>query len=156
MAWEYKREERKFEVLKEGRYRVRIKSAEKAISKTSGNDMLVIQLEVSGSTKVLYHYIVFMPDREEVTNRMLTQFFDSFSGIPEGDFNMNNWIGKVGAVMIKHEEYNGNMKERISYFISADKQDDLPPWQNADGSVPRPDGWLEIPTGSDAEEELPF
>ena len=155
MAWEYKREEQHFEPLPEGKYRVRIKSAEKAVSK-SGKDMLVVQLEVSGSTKVLYHYIVFMPDRAEMTNRMLTQFFDSFKDIPEGDFNMNNWIGKVGAVMIKHEEYNGSTRERISYFISADKQDDLPPWKNTDGSIAGADGWLELPTGSDASDDVPF
>jgi hypothetical protein len=46
-----------------------------------------------------------------------------------GDFDLSHWIGKVGACMIKHEEYNGEKRERISYFIKADKQDDLPPWQ---------------------------
>ena len=116
--------------------------------------MLVLQLEVSGSTKILYHYIVFMPDKAEITNRMLTQFFDSFKDITEGDFNMNNWIGKVGAVMLKHEEYNGNMRERISYFISADKQSDLPPWQNPDGTKVDVDGFMEVTT--DALEGLPF
>ena len=46
MAWEFKREERQFEVVPEGRYRIRIKSAEKAMSK-NGNDMLVLQFDVS-------------------------------------------------------------------------------------------------------------
>jgi len=136
MAWEYKREERKFEVLPEGKYRVRIKEADKAISK-KGNDMLVIQLNVSGSAKVLYHYIVFMDDRPEITNQKLTEFFDSFKDIPEGDFNMANWIGKVGACVIKHEEYNGEQRERISYFIRADKQGDLPPWKEVSGNAPK-------------------
>ena len=40
MAWEYKREEQKFQTLPEGKYRIRIKSVDKAISKSSGNDML--------------------------------------------------------------------------------------------------------------------
>lgn len=155
MAWSYQREERQFPVLPEGKYRVRIKSADKAVSQ-KGNDMLVLQLEVSGSSTILFHYIVFMDDRPEITNRMLTQFFDSFSGIPEGDFNMTNWVGKVGAVKTKLEEYDGQMRAKISYFISADKQDDLPAWQNPDGSIPRADGWLEVPSGADAEEDLPF
>jgi hypothetical protein len=30
--------------------------------------------------------------------------------------------------MIKHREYNGKKTEDVSYFIKADKQDDLPPW----------------------------
>lgn len=152
MAWNYQREERKFEALPEGKYRVRIKEADKAVSK-SGNDMLALQLEVSGSTKILYHYIVFISDRPEITNRMLTQFFDSFKDIEEGDFNMNNWIGKVGAVMLKHEEYNGEKRERISYFISADKQGDLPAWQNPDGTKVDADGFMEV---SDGLSDLPF
>ena len=155
MAWNYSREETRFELLPEGKYRVRIKSAEKAVS-SKGNDMLILQLEVSGSTRVLFHYIVFLTDRPEITNRMLTQFFDSFKDIPEGDFDMSHWIGKVGAVKIKHEEYNDDMREKINYFISADKQDDLPPWKNPDGSIPNKDGWFEIPAGSDAEDDLPF
>lgn len=153
MSWNYQREERKFETLPEGKYRVRVKSAEKAVS-SKGNDMLVLQFEVSGSTKILYHYIVFMPDKAEITNRMLTQFFDSFKDIEEGDFNMNNWIGKVGAVMLKHEEYNGEKRERISYFISADKQGDLPAWQNPDGTKVDADGFMDV--AADALEGLPF
>lgn len=153
MSWNYQREETHFEPLPEGKYRVRIKSADKAKS-SKGNDMLVLQFEVSGNKKILYHYIVFMPDKAEVTNRMLTQFFDSFKDIPEGDFNMTNWIGKVGAVMIKHEEYNGNMRERISYFISADKQDDLPAWVNPDGSVVDSNGFISFPDA--VNDDAPF
>lgn len=128
MDWNFKREESIFAPLPEGRYRIRVKDVEKARSR-NGNDMLVIQFNVSGSMKILYHYIVFMPERPEMTNRMLTQFFDSFKDIAMGDFELSHWIGKVGACMIRHEEYNGEKRERISYFISADKQDDLPPWQ---------------------------
>ena len=159
MAWSYQREETQFAPLPEGKYRIRIKSADKAISK-NGNDMLVLQFEVSGSTKILYHYIVFMVDKPDITNRLLTQFFDSFKDIPEGDFNMANWIGKVGACKIKHEEYNGEARERISYFISADKQDDLPPWRNPDGKAPSgtgvsdSHGFYQAPAGTD--DDLPF
>lgn len=132
MSWSYKREERTgFETdIAEGKHRIRIASAEKAVSK-NGNDMLALQFEVSGCTSVLYHYIVFMTDKPEITNRMLTQFFDSFKDIPEGDFNTANWIGKVGACNVKHEEYNGNTNAKIGYFIPADKQDDLPAWVDA-------------------------
>lgn len=133
MAWEYKREERKFETLPEGNYRIRIKDADKATSK-AGRDMLSLQFEVSGSNTILYHYIVFLDDKPEITNRMLTQFFDSFKDIPEGDFNMRNWIGKVGACKVKHEEYNGNINAKVHYFIAANKQGDLPPWKEPEGN----------------------
>lgn len=128
MAWDYQREEQHFEPLPEGRYRIRVRSVEKAMS-SKGNDMLVFQFDVSGSNKVIYYYLVFMADRPEITNGKLTQFFDSFKDIADGDFNTANWVGKVGACMIKHEEYQGEKRERISYFIKADKQGDLPPWK---------------------------
>lgn len=160
MAWEFKREETEFEVLPEGQYRISIKSAEKAISK-SGNDMLALQFEVSGSNTILYHYIVFMNDRPEITNRMLTQFFDSFKDIPEGDFNMQNWIGKVGACKVKHDEYNGKETAKVSYFIHKDKQDDLPPWKEPSNTEEgkrlydtSADGFIDVPKG--IEGDLPF
>lgn len=154
MSWSYKREERKFPTLPEGNYRIRIKSADKAQSK-SGNDMLTLQFDVSGSSVTVYHYIVFLDDKPEITNRMLTQFFDSFKDIPEGDFNMQNWIGKVGAAKIKNEEYNGNTNSKISYFISKDKQAGLPEWREADGSTPPKvdeNGFMQVGDG----EKLPF
>lgn len=133
MAWEFKREETtQFAVIPEGQYRIRIKSAEKAQSK-SGNDMLALQFDVSGQNNLLYHYIVFLQDRPEITNRMLTQFFDSFKDIAEGDFTLANWVGKVGACKVKHDEYNGRTSAKVSYFIKADKQGDLPPWQEPKG-----------------------
>lgn len=134
MAWNYQREETSFAPLPEGKYRIRIKAIEKATS-NKGNEMLVFQFEVSGSSKVIYHYITFLPNNPSVTNGQLTQFFDSFKDIKDGDFNILNWIGKVGAAKIKHEEYNGETRERISYFIKADKQSDLPPWQEDRNSV---------------------
>ena len=161
MAWKYTREESTgFEVLPEGQYRIRIKSADKAVSK-SGNDMLALQFDVSGSNAVLYHYIVFMSDRPEITNRMLTQFFDSFKGIPEGDFNMKNWIGQVGACKVKHEDYNGNPQAKIHYFIHKDKQGDLPAWiepkKNTDDTPASAGGGAAFTTEDvEDDDKLPF
>ena len=155
MAWSYKREESQFEQVPVGKHRIRIKSAEKAVSKKSGNDMLALQFEVSGMSTLLYHYIVFLDDRPEITNRMLTQFFDSFPAIAEGDFNMRNWIGKVGACMVTVDK-NDPDRTRLSYFIRADKQDDLPPWRDAQGQQVAigADGFEEVQAGDD--DELPF
>ena len=136
MAWNYQREESNgFAPLPEGKYRIRIKGIEKAQSR-NGNEMLVFQFDVSGSNKTLYHYITFLPNNPQVTNGQLTQFFDSFKDIKDGDFDFLNWVGKVGAAKIKHEEYNGEKRERISYFIKADKQKDLPAWQEGSNAAP--------------------
>lgn len=133
--WSYKREEsNNFQPIPVGAHRIRIKSAEKVQSKT-GKDMLALQFDVSGYNFILYHYIVFLPDRPEITNRNLTQFYDSFKDIPEGDTNLASWIGKVGACQVKHEEYNGSPSAKVHYFIQASKQGNLPPWKEPEGSL---------------------
>ena len=155
MGWEYKREESSnFDTkIPEGKHRIRIKAAEKAVSKT-GNKMLTIQFEVSGYKGIIYHHIVFLADKPEITNRMLTQFFDSFKGIPEGQFDVSKWIGQVGAAQIKHEEYNGNTNAKIHYFIAKDKQAELPNWKEPDGTEVDENGFMSIPDG--VGEEMPW
>lgn len=161
MAWNFKREESKnFNTkIPEGKHRIRIKEVDKAVSK-NGNDMLTLKFEVSGYNGLIFHHIVFMADRPEITNRMLTQFYDSFKAIPEGDTNIGNWTGKVGACVVKHEEYNGQVNAKIHYFIAADKQGDLPPWKepsgndSGSGASGNADGeFMAIP---DVAEQLPF
>lgn len=129
MEWNYQRTENTYDEIPVGEHRVRIADAEKAISK-NGNDMLVITLDVSGYRSRLWHYVVFMPDHPEITNRNLTSIFDSF-GIPDGDFNLANWKGKVGGCMTKEDEYG----TKIRYFLSKKKQETLPPWKDCEGVV---------------------
>lgn len=124
MAWQFKREEVEFEELPEGRYRVMIVGAEMAVSK-SGNDMLVIKLLVSGTKKNLWNYITFLDDRPEITNRMLTQFFDSF-GIEDGDFNLAGYVGKLGGCQVKHDDQG---RAKVQYFLSKKQQESLPAWE---------------------------
>ena len=156
MGWEYQREEsQSFSTrIPEGFHRVRVAAAEMTQSK-SGNDMIKLTLDVSGYPDTIYHYIVFMPDNVSMTNRMLTQFYDSFKDIPEGNKKLSDWIGKVGAAKIKHDEYNGSTNAKISWFLHADKQGDLPAWSEPkhDGGNSTPpadkDGFMQIPEGVD-------
>jgi len=142
MAWQFKREEAEFEELAEGRYRVMIVDAEMAVSK-SGNDMLVIKMQVSGTKRNLWNYITFLDDRPEITNRMLTQFFDSF-GIDDGNFNLKSYLGKIGGCQVKHDQ---DGRARVQYFLNKKQQENLPPWQ---GEAPK------FEDLSADEEELPF
>ena len=136
MSWNYQREEQSFEQVPVGKHRIRVLSAEKTISKSSGKDMLAIQFEVSGMNNILYHYIVFNPENPKMTNRMLTAFYDGFKDVPEGSTNLAEWIGKVGACMVKVDK-NDPERTRLSYFIPADKQGDLPPWKEPENSASR-------------------
>lgn len=146
MEWNYQREESTFEEIPVGEHRVRIADAEKAISK-NGNDMLVLTLDVSGYRSRLWHYVVFMPDHPEITNRKLTEIFDSF-GIADGDFNLANWKGKVGACMTKQDDFG----TKVRYFISRNKQDKLPPWKEPSESGGKKKPQLE----EIDEDDIPF
>lgn len=124
-----------FELIPVGDHRVRVENAEEQVSKT-GRDMIKLTLAVSGYGSKLFHYIVFMDDRPDITNQNLGMFFDSF-GIRPGDMNLQNWIGKVGAARVKHEQYEGKANARISFFILRSKQEGLPIWQEKGANAPR-------------------
>lgn len=138
MSWEYKREEQTFDEIPEGRYRVRILNAEKAISKRSGNDMLVLMLEVSGQRRSLWNHITFLPDRPEITNRMLTQMFDAFD-IEDGNFNLASYIGKAGAAQIKHDDQG---RAKLHYYLKkgSEAEKKLPPFESVRSDTGRDSG----------------
>lgn len=144
MSWNFKRDESEtYEKPPEGKHRVMITSAEMGTSK-AGNDMLVLKLAVSGYTYTIWNYIVFMEDKPEITNRKLTQLFDSF-GIEDGDFNLKHYVGKVGGAKVKHDKYGA----KIHYFLDKKQTADLPPWK---GEVPKPADY----TPFDMDGDLPF
>jgi len=147
--WKYEREDA-FDIP-DGMYRCRIEDAEITVS-SKGNDMVKITLEVSGKKANLWNYITFMPNNIEMTNRMLTQFFDSF-GIEEGNFNCADWIGKVGACTVKHDE--GDLS-KVGYFLNRKKQDALPKWVEPSEKTPRAKK-SETPEGFEpADDDIPF
>ncbi len=120
-------EEQSFRPIPVGDHRVRIASAEEQTS-SKGKQMIKLVLDVSGYNSTIWHYIVFMPENQKLTNQKLGELWNSF-GIPQGNFDLNSWRGKVGAARVKHEIYEGNPNPKISYFISKDRQDKLPAWQ---------------------------
>ena len=126
-------EEQGFKPIPVGEHRVRIASAEEQTSR-SGNQMIKLVLDVSGYNSTIWHWIVFMPDNQKLTNQKLGELWNSF-GIPQGNFDLNAWIGKSGAARVKHEEYNGEASPKIAYFIGKDRQDKLMPWKEPAGKA---------------------
>lgn len=119
-------EEQSFKPIPVGDHRVRIASAEEQTS-GSGKQMIKLVLDVSGHNATIWHFLVFLPDNAKLTNQKLGELWNSF-GIPQGNFNLSEWQGKVGAAKVKHEPYNGEDTAKIAYFISKDRQDKLPAW----------------------------
>ena len=120
-------EEQSFKPIPVGDHRVRIASAEEQVSST-GKQMIKVVLEVSGYNSTIWHFIVFMPDNQKLTNQKLGELWNSF-GIPQGNFDLHTWTGKVGAAKVKHDEYNGEVSPKIAYFINKERQEKLPAWQ---------------------------
>ena len=107
--------------IEAGNHRVVVTAVEETTSKTSGNPMLVITVQPNGSKINIKNYIV----KNEYFNRNITQFFDSF-GIERGDFNLESWVGAVGAAKLAEDE-NGYLK--VKWFLSPKQAADLPEWK---------------------------
>ena len=124
--WNYEETKSDFESeqIPNGDYRMIIRGAEKAMSKNTVNPkkMIKLKLGVSGYAKNVFHYIVFLPNNREITNRNLTNFFRSF-GIEGGNFNLNSYLGKEGAGRI---EIDSNGYEKVKYFLEGTMKDRLP------------------------------
>lgn len=158
MAWNFnpaEYEANEFAVIPEGDHRVRINDV---VSKRfkSGNDGYEITLEVSGYGSKLWYHLVLDPNDSKKTNQRIGSFFDSF-GIT--DYNMDHfsaWAGKVGAVRVVHEAYNGNQKAKVRFCLSRKNQDRLPPakFSSAAATNAAPAGGYAPITAED--DELPF
>ena len=142
-------EETSFKPIPVGDHRVRIASAEEQIS-GSGRQMIKLVLEVSGYSSTIWHFIVFMNENQKLTNQKLGELWNSF-GIPQGNFNLNSWVGKVGAAKVKHEDYKGEPNAKIAYFINKERQDKLPAWKEPNSGKSL--GFDEAPVVMD---DLPF
>ena len=96
---------------------------------SSGNDGFEIMLDVSGFNGNLWHRIIMDPNNPEKTNHHLGKFFESFNIT---NFDLNDyefWVGKDGAVRVKHDIYNGSKTAKVLFCITRAYQDKLPAWR---------------------------
>ena len=130
MNWNYDANdynEVSYVVIPEGIHRARIsKTEEKTYS--SGREGIAITFDISGYSGKVFYNLVFMEDNRQQTNQKLGAIFNSFD-IPAGNMNISTWVGKVGAICIKHEEYQGEKQARFHYCVNRNKQDSLPAWK---------------------------
>ena len=136
--WNYKHENLNINdpsLIPEGDHRVRItKVAEKIFS--TGNEGFEITLDVNGHNSKLWYYMVLDPMYPQKTNQRLGMFFDSFAIT---DYNLSHydaWVGKDGAVRVKHGGYMGTITAQVAFCLSRKQQDRLPRWQNDNNYVP--------------------
>ena len=143
-------EEKDYSILPEGDYRVRINGVQEKTFR-SGNEGFEVTLEVNGSKSRLWYYLVIDVNNPQQTNQRLGAFFDSFGITNHNLAAYKTWVGKMGAVRVKHEEWNDSVKAKVAYCVSKQKQKDLPAWANDTQGVPE---YLKPITVS--EDEIPL
>lgn len=125
---------REFALIPEGDHRVRItKVVEKVFN--SGKEGFEITLDVNGHNSKLWYYMVLDPMDRQKTNQRLGMFFDSFAIT---DYNLSHydaWVGKDGAVRVKHGGYMGTITAQVAFCLGRKQQDRLPRWQNDNNYV---------------------
>lgn len=150
-------EAKEFSIIPAGDHRVRINDV---IEKTfnSGNSGFEITLDVSGYGGKLWFYLVLDANDTKKTNQRIGDFFNSF-GIVDYDLShYRGWVGKIGGVRVKHEEYNGSQSAKVAFCLSKKNQEKLPAWKGeAQTAVPNAyggnaPGFTEIPN----DDSLPF
>ena len=148
-----------FDVPPPGRYKARIEEAKNTYSK-AGNSMIKVMISLDTHSARVHHYLV---DNEHIQQN-LDRFLDCFS-IRPGDFDLSNWEGKRGEVIIKLEEFNGNEYPRVAHFILKKKQDTTSAhakapstFSDADENAALGDDYPfpDFSEMSDANEDVPF
>jgi hypothetical protein len=112
------------EMLECGNYRAKITKAE--LKKGNYGDYIQAEVEVEGHPNCNPH-IFLLNDRptqgygsltaeqlQKMWDRNLTQFFASFA-IPEGDFELSHWVGKVGDITVQQQKKNTQYNEIVPY-----------------------------------------
>ncbi len=115
-----------------GNHRVKIVNV---ITKTygdSGKEGFEITLRVSNRRGLLWLYLICDPENEAKFEKRLMSFFCSF-GITDHDLaNYKNWVGKIGAVNVRHsvDEASGLIKAYVYYFLSGYQSYCLAPFRD--------------------------
>lgn len=122
-------EEKSFEIIPQGDYRARISEVEEKTF-SSGNQGYEITLDINGYNSKMWFYLVLDPSNVARTNQRIGDFFNSFAITSTTMGTGKQWIGSVGAVRIKHEEYEGQTRAKVAYCIARNRQDKLAPWKN--------------------------
>ena len=116
---------RNFAPIPEGDYRVTITNVTEEIF-NSGNEGFKIELEVLNHKSKLWYYLSLDHRDPKKTNQRLGMFFDSFA-IQDTDLSHYlNWVGRDGAVRVRHNLYHGEVKANVAFCLSRSQQKKFP------------------------------
>ena len=112
---------RNFEPVPEGDHKVVINNVVEKVF-NSGNQGFEITLDVAGTNSKLWYYLVLDPKDPARTNQRLGMFFDSFAIQDYNLSDFNQWVGRDGAVRVRHSAYNGAMSAKVIFCLSRAQQ----------------------------------
>ena len=127
-AWTYNSNDysaRNFAPIPEGDYRVTITDVTEELF-NSGNEGFKITLDVPNHKSKLWYYLVLDPRDSKKTNQRIGMFFDSFAIRDENLSHYEDWIGRDGAVRVRHSQYNGEIKAGVAFCLSRSQQKKFP------------------------------
>ena len=127
-------QEKNFQIIPVGDYRAKIVDVQEKKFK-SNNEGYEITLEINGYNSKIWFYLVLDPSDVAKTNQRIGDFFNSFGITSPAMGTGKQWIGMVGAVRVKHEDYNGSTSAKVAYCLARNRQDKLAAWKNASGAT---------------------
>ena len=145
VSWKYNPEDHKdsgYELIPEGRYRVKIEEAKEQVSK-SGKEMVRLKLKVNGYSSFIWYYLVFddtNAETEKYTNNRLGSIYDSFNIKPDdtGNIDVRSWEGSDGGAKIRHklDKQSETMRSEVHYFLKRYNVEKLPDWPAEENAAP--------------------
>ena len=154
-AWTYNSNDynaRNFAPIPEGDYRVTITDVTEELF-NSGNEGFKITLDVPNHKSKLWYYLVLDPCNSKKTNQRIGMFFDSFAIQDEDLSHYLNWIGRDGAVRVRHNQYNGEIKAGVAFCLSRSQQKKFPDFNS---SYANPHGMTTNPSSSSGDYQNRF
>ena len=127
-TWNYNSNDysaRNFAPIPEGDYRVTITDVTEELF-NSGNEGFKITLDVPNHKSKLWYYLVLDPRDSKKTNQRIGMFYDSFAIQDEDLSHYEDWIGRDGAVRVRHNQYNGEIKASVAFCLSRSQQKKFP------------------------------
>ena len=116
---------RNFAPIPEGDYRVTIADVTEELF-NSGNEGFKFTLDVPNHKSKLWYYLVLDPRDSKKTNQRIGMFYDSFAIRDENLSHYEDWIGRDGAVRVRHSQYNGEIKAGVAFCLSRSQQKKFP------------------------------
>ena len=96
--------------------RDKVKITGTQFTQSKARNRMINLLLATSAGETIHHYITFLPNKPDVTNRILDSFFKAFE-IKSGNFDFSDWLGREAEAELVDEEWNGKMYKKVKYFV---------------------------------------